>query len=90
MRLSEVEVREMGIYQTNGVCAIEIKYEIKDGLMESVEFVGGCPGNAQGIGSLVRGMAVDEVIERLRGIKCGNKNSSCPDQLAQALIEGLK
>ena len=77
----------MGIYKTKGVCAWEIKYDLDGDIIEKIEFIGGCEGNAQGIESLGKGMSVDDVIERLAGIKCGNKNSSCPDQLAQALIQ---
>lgn len=73
-------------YKTQGVCSQVINYDIDDnGKVHNVSFVGGCNGNLQGIGKLVEGMSVDEVIERLEGIKCGFKNTSCPDQLAKAL-----
>lgn len=62
-----------------------IDVELKDGVIDSVQFTGGCNGNLQGIGRLVEGMPVDEVISRLRGIRCGYKPTSCPDQLATAL-----
>ncbi len=77
----------MGIYRTKGVCAREIRYEVADGVIGEVEFVGGCHGNAQGISQLVREMKVEDDIHRLSGIKCGGKSTSCPDQLAQALTE---
>ena len=73
-------------YKTQGVCSQLIDYDIDDnGKVRNVSFVGGCNGNLQGIGKLVEGMSADEVIERLEGIKCGFKNTSCPDQLAKAL-----
>ena len=73
------------IYKPEGVCAQLLSLEIEDGIVKSVEFIGGCTGNAQGISSLVKGMHVDDVIERLEGIKCGFKDTSCPDQLSAAL-----
>lgn len=72
-------------YQTKGVCASSIDIELKDGVIDSVKFTGGCNGNLQGIGALVKGMTPTEAASRLKGIKCGFKNTSCPDQLAQAL-----
>ena len=74
-------------YTTKGVCSRSIDIEIEDNIIKSVSYTGGCNGNLKGIGSLVVGMKVDDVIERLQGIKCGFKNTSCPAQLAQALIE---
>lgn len=73
------------VYQTKGVCSSSINIEINSGLIESVEFIGGCNGNLQGISSLVRGMKVEDAISKLKGIKCGFKSTSCPDQLALAL-----
>lgn len=72
-------------YATQGTCSRLIEIEIEDGLIAGVEFIGGCHGNLQGIGSLVRGMRPADVIARLEGIRCGNKLTSCPDQLATAL-----
>lgn len=72
-------------YQTKGTCASAIDIEVKDGVIESVAFTGGCNGNLKGICALVKGMKVDEAITRLDGIRCGFKATSCPDQLAQAL-----
>ncbi len=76
-------------YQTNGTCSSAIDIEVKDGIIESVRFTGGCNGNLQGISSLVKGMKVDEAISKLKGIRCGFKSTSCPDQLARAL-ESMK
>ncbi|MBQ2804516.1 MAG: TIGR03905 family TSCPD domain-containing protein [Clostridia bacterium] len=72
-------------YTTKGVCSREIDFEIVDGKLHNVKYLGGCHGNLQGISALVEGMSVDEAIQRLKGIKCGFKATSCPDQLAQAL-----
>ncbi len=72
-------------YTTKGVCSREIDFEIVDGKLHNVKYLGGCNGNLQGISALVEGMSVDEAIARLKGIKCGFKATSCPDQLAQAL-----
>ena len=72
-------------YKTNGVCSRSIDIEIEDNVIKSVSFMGGCNGNLKGIGALVEGMNIDEVIERLEDIKCGFKNTSCPAQLAEAL-----
>lgn len=72
-------------YKTMGTCSTAIDIEMTDGIIESVAFVGGCNGNTQGISALVKGMSAKEAIERLKGIKCGYKNTSCPDQLAKAL-----
>ncbi len=72
-------------YQTKGTCSREILFEIEDGKINNVEFIGGCNGNLKGISSLVEGMDVDAVIARLEGTTCGGKSTSCPDQLATAL-----
>lgn len=77
------------VYKTKGVCASAIGFEIEDGKVHNVKFQGGCSGNTQGVGMLVEGMDVQEVIKRLEGIKCGFKNTSCPDQLAKALKEAI-
>lgn len=74
-------------YKTFGTCSRFINFEIKDGIIESVEYVGGCNGNTTGISKLVKGMSVDEVIARLEGVDCGGRGTSCPDQLARALKE---
>ncbi|MBE5033167.1 TIGR03905 family TSCPD domain-containing protein [Gallalistipes aquisgranensis] len=74
-------------YTPCGVCSRRIEIETEDGVVREVAFTGGCNGNTQGISVLVRGMKVDEVIARLRGIDCKGKGTSCPDQLARALEE---
>jgi uncharacterized protein (TIGR03905 family) len=74
-------------YTTKGVCSKRIDIEIEDGVVLSAVYTGGCHGNTQGISALVKGMKVDDVIERLSGICCGFKPTSCPDQLAKALAE---
>ncbi len=76
-------------YTPHGVCSRQINIEVEDGIVQNVEYIGGCNGNLKGIGSLVKGMKVEDVIERLENIKCGAKNTSCPDQLAQALKENF-
>ena len=75
------------IYKTKGVCSNAIEFEIEDYVVKNVEFRGGCQGNTTGVASLVKGMQVDEVIERLSGIQCGFRGTSCPDQLSKALKE---
>ena len=72
-------------YKTKGTCSQRIFFEIEDGKVHNVQYLGGCNGNLQGIGRLVEGMDVDEVIARLEGTTCGGKPTSCPDQLATAL-----
>lgn len=70
-----------------GVCSRQITIEENNGIIESVSYVGGCNGNLKGIGALVKGMKIDDVIEKLQDIKCGFKDTSCPAQLALALKE---
>lgn len=72
-------------YKTRGTCSQQITFDIVDGKLHNVHFLGGCNGNLKGIGKLVEGMDVDDVIARIEGVKCGMKSTSCPDQLAQAL-----
>lgn len=74
-------------YTTKGTCSRQILFEIEDNKVKNVQYIGGCNGNLKGIGALVEGMDVDEVIARLEGTKCGMKDTSCPDQLARALKE---
>ena len=74
-------------YKTTGTCSSAIDFEVEDGMIKEVKFIGGCSGNTQGVAALVKGMPVDDVISRLEGIKCGFKSTSCPDQLAKALKE---
>lgn len=72
-------------YMPRGVCSRKMTIDIEDGIIRSVQVEGGCSGNLQGISRLVEGMPVEEAISRMSGIRCGWKNTSCPDQLAQAL-----
>ena len=74
-------------YKTRGTCASKILLDVEDGIVRSVRFIGGCNGNTQGVAKLVEGMPVDEVISRLKGIRCGMKQTSCPDQLAEAPVQ---
>ncbi|MBE5873545.1 MAG: TIGR03905 family TSCPD domain-containing protein [Lachnospiraceae bacterium] len=73
------------IYKTNGTCSTSIEIELKDGVIDFVQFTRGCNGNLQGICALVKGMTPEEAISKLKGIRCGFKSTSCPDQLARAL-----
>ena len=77
-------------YATNGTCSRQIDFELDGNMIKSVVFTGGCHGNLQGISKLVEGMNAEEAIKRLRGICCGSKTTSCPDQLTLALEEALK
>ncbi len=77
-------------YNTTGTCSRTIEIEIEDDKLMSLNFVGGCNGNLKGISALCRGMKVDDIIDKLKGIKCGFKNTSCPDQLANALMDYKK
>ena len=72
-------------YVPRGVCSRKFTIEVEDGIIRSLEVVGGCSGNLQGLSSLLRGMEVEQAVERLEGIRCGGKPTSCPDQIAQAL-----
>lgn len=74
-------------YKTRGTCSREISFDIDNGVVTNVSFYGGCNGNLQGISKLVDGMKIEEVIEKLDGINCNGKGTSCPDQLAKALME---
>lgn len=76
-------------YKTTGTCSRQINVTVEDGVIENVEFIGGCNGNTKGISALVKGMKVEEVIARLENTKCGPRPTSCPDQLAQALKQAL-
>ncbi len=76
-------------YQTKGTCSTQIKFEINDGIVSNVRFLGGCNANMQGISKLVEGMKAEDVENRLAGIRCGFKSTSCPDQLAAAVKEAL-
>ncbi len=77
-------------YQTQGTCSSQIDLEIDDnGVISNVQFYGGCHGNLQGISTLVRGMKATDAVSKLQGIRCGYKNTSCPDQLATALRQAM-
>ena len=76
-------------FTTKGTCSRQIIFEIEDGKVHNVQYIGGCNGNLKGIGKLVEGMDAEEIISRLEGTTCGGKNTSCPDQLAQALKNAL-
>ena len=73
------------VYKTRGTCSQTIEFDLTDSKLRNVRFQGGCNGNLKGIGALVEGMDVHEVINKLEGIRCGMRNTSCPDQLAKAL-----
>ncbi len=74
-------------YKTSGTCSVSINFDVNDGIVSNVSFIGGCSGNLKGIAALVEGMRVEDVIARLQGIRCGFKQTSCPDQLARALCK---
>ena len=74
-------------FQPQGVCSKQIVIDVEDGIVNNVKFIGGCSGNTQGVGALAKGMQVNEVFERLQGIRCGARPTSCPDQLAKALVK---
>ena len=76
-------------YKTRGTCSRQIDFELDNGIVKNVSFFGGCNGNLKGIGALVEGSPAEEVITLLKGMKCGFKNTSCPDQLALALEKAL-
>ena len=77
-------------FYPRGVCSRKIDIELEDGVIKDVSFVGGCNGNLKGICNLVKGRRAEDVIPLLRGVQCGYKQTSCPDQLAKALEEALK
>ena len=78
------------IYKTSGTCSSAINLEVEGDIIKSVSFTGGCNGNLQGISRLVEGMKVEDAISRLKGIRCGFKNTSCPDQLSKAIQKALE
>ena len=77
-------------YRTRGTCARQVIIDVEDGVISDCSFVGGCAGNTAGVAALVKGMKVEDAIARLKGIKCGFKPTSCPDQLALALEESIE
>ena len=76
-------------YKTKGTCSQKIFFDIEDNKVKNVQFIGGCNGNLKGICSIVRGMKAEQVIERFEGVKCGFRNTSCPDQIAKNLKKAL-
>lgn len=76
-------------YNTKGTCSRKVIIDIKDGVIEDCRFIAGCPGNTLGVATLVKGMTPEDAISKLKGIKCGMKSTSCPDQLARALEEAM-
>ena len=77
-------------YRTKGTCSRAIVLDIEDGVITDCAFIGGCAGNTAGIASLVKGMRTEDVVSKLKGVKCGFKSTSCPDQLARAIEEALE
>lgn len=73
------------IYKTKGTCSRSIEFEVENGILTDIKFIGGCQGNTQGVAALSKGLPVEEVINKLSGIQCGFRGTSCPDQLAIAL-----
>lgn len=76
-------------YTPSGVCSKGIDFELENGIVKNVQFTGGCSGNTQGVAALIQGMPAEEAIRRLKGLRCGFKPTSCPDQLAKALEAAL-
>ena len=74
-------------YETSGTCCRLMQVKLDDDVIVDANFIGGCNGNLQGLTNLIKGMNIDDVINRLSGIKCGDKSTSCPDQLAQCLSQ---
>ncbi len=77
-------------YKTKGTCSRMVTVDTEDGIITDCSFVGGCSGNTQGVAALVRGMKIEDAIGKMKGIRCGFKETSCPDQLARALEEIIK
>ena len=77
-------------FTPTGVCSRKMLFSIDNNIIVDAETIGGCPGNSQGISSLIKGMNIDEVIDKLKGINCGNRGTSCPDQIARGLEQYKK
>ena len=77
-------------YKPKGVCSRRITFDLDNGVVRNVIFEGGCSGNTQGVSRLVEGMPAEEAVRRLSGIRCGSKNTSCPDQLASAIRQAME
>lgn len=84
--IKEIDGFDVVQYQPQGVCARMMQIRIKDEVIHEVEVIGGCAGNLSGIGNLVKGMNVNDVVSRLQGIPCGSRPTSCPDQMTKALV----
>ncbi|WP_026651403.1 TIGR03905 family TSCPD domain-containing protein [Butyrivibrio proteoclasticus] len=78
------------VYKTKGTCSTQIDIEVENGIIKAVSFTNGCNGNLQGVSRLVEGMKCEDAIAKLRGIKCGAKNTSCPDQLSYAIEQAMQ
>lgn len=76
-------------YRTKGTCSTKITFDINDGIVSNIKFTGGCNGNLKGIAQLADGMKADDIIAKIKGIRCGFKSTSCPDQLASAIENAL-
>ncbi len=76
-------------HKNKGTCSTQVSFDLNDGIITNVSYVGGCNGNLQGVSRLVEGQKAEDVLERLKGIRCGMKSTSCPDQLAHAIEEAL-
>ena len=88
--IKEVEGYDIVQYQPKGVCSRMMQFRIKDNIVHAVEFVGGCAGNLVGISTLVKGQKINDIIEKLQGIPCGSRPTSCPDQLTKGLAAYLE
>ena len=77
-------------YKTRGTCSTQIDLELEGNIVHNVKFTGGCNGNTQGVAALARGMKVQDYLDRCKGIHCGARPTSCPDQLAQALSQAVE
>ncbi len=77
-------------YNTKGTCAVRVEFDVEDGVLKNIAFLGGCDGNHKGVAALAEGMTPAEAAGKLRGITCGRRTTSCPDQLALALEDFIK
>lgn len=78
---------EKFIYQTKGVCSREMHFEVEGDIVKSLEVIGGCDGNLNGISRIIQNKSIDEVVDAFKGVRCGTKDTSCPDQIAKALLQ---
>ena len=76
-------------YNTRGTCSVSVSFDLEDGIVKNVEFVRGCMGNTQGVSKLAEGMIAEDIINKLEGIDCGGRGTSCPDQLAKAIKKAM-